>query len=373
MPECSSFTGSPRGCSRRRRDARRRSRRPVATTALTWRGAAPVNASGSGEGERGGGGVVGGEAGQQVVLGLPLLPHRERDGHGVLLDHLMRGLPADTRPHGGHEHGRRREERQVAVQLAGDHGGVGAELVEHGQERLVEAVEGEEGVGQRDPAHHGVGDVALVPLRPGQLADHARVAAQQHRQPVDPLGGTGVHLVRHGRAADLARPEALGDELMARHQPDRRGERRRARGELHERGDDVEVERAGVDLADAVEHAGEAEVLGDAAFEIGEAGGIAVEEVEHVLCGAHRALDPAQRVAGAQVLQPVVGDEQLVGGAREALAERGGLGGDVVAAPGHHQLGVLGGAARPGGRGRRPCGRACAPGRAGSAAARRSR
>ena len=74
-------------------------------------------------------------------------------------------------------------------------------------------------------------------------------------------------------------------------------------------------------------------------------GRVAAEEVEHVLCGAHRALDPAQRVAGAQVFQPVVGDEQLVGGAREALAERGGLGGDVVAAPGQHQLGVLGGAA----------------------------
>ena len=31
--------------------------------------------------------------------------------------------------------------------------------------------------------------------------------------------------------------------------------------------------------------------------------GVAAEEVEHVLRGAHRALDPAQRVAGAQVLQ----------------------------------------------------------------------
>ena len=58
-----------------------------------------------------------------------------------------------------------------------------------------------------------------------------------------------------------------------------------------------------------------------------------------------RALDPAQRVAAPQVLQPRVRDEQLVGGRREPLAQRGGLRGDVVAAPGHHQLGVLGRAA----------------------------
>ena len=58
-----------------------------------------------------------------------------------------------------------------------------------------------------------------------------------------------------------------------------------------------------------------------------------------------RALDAAQRVAAAQVVQPRERHQQLVGRRREPLAQRRGLRGDVVAAPGHHQLGVLGGAA----------------------------
>ena len=57
----------------------------------------------------------------------------------------------------------------------------------------------------------------------------------------------------------------------------------------------------------------------------------------------------------AQVLQPGVGDEQLVRGRREPLAQRGGLRGDVVAAPRQHQLGVLGRAAgEPGEQRHRP-------------------
>ena len=181
-----------------------------ATTAATCAGAAPVNRSGSAS--RPSSAPPGarpsrsspGQPGDQVVVGLALLPHRERDGDGVLLDHLVGGLPADAGPHRGHQHGRRGEERQVAVQLAGDHRRVGAELVEHGQRGLVQPVEREERVGQRDAAHDRVGHVALVPLRPGQLAGHAGVAAQQHQQPVDPLGRAGVHLVRHRRRPDLA-------------------------------------------------------------------------------------------------------------------------------------------------------------------------
>ena len=47
------------------------------------------------------------------------------------------------------------EERQVAVELALDHRREGAELVEHGQERLEQPVGGEEGVRQGDPAYDG--------------------------------------------------------------------------------------------------------------------------------------------------------------------------------------------------------------------------
>ena len=69
--------------------------------------------------------------------------------------------------------------------------------------------------------------------------------------------------------------------------------------------------------------------------------GVAAEQVQHVLRGADRALDAAQRVAAEQVLDPLEGDQQLVGGGREPLAEGGGLRGHVVRAAGHHQLAVL--------------------------------
>ncbi len=131
--------------------------------------------------------------------------------------------------------------------------------------------------------------------------------------------------MRHGRRADLAGPESLGGQLGPGHQPDRGGQRRRRGGQLHQRGQHVEVERARVDLADAGQPGGEAEVRGHPPLQLGELGRIAAEQVEHVLGGAHRALDAAQRVARAQLLQPGVRDEHLVGRGGEPLAQRGGL------------------------------------------------
>ncbi len=83
---------------------------------------------------------------------------------------------------------------------------------------------------------------------------------------------------------------------------------------------------------------------GDAAFELGEPRAVAAEQVEHVLGGADRALDPAQRVAAQQLLDALQGREQLLGPGREPLAQRRGLRGHVVAAPGHDQVPVLLGA-----------------------------
>ena len=80
--------------------------------------------------------------------------------------------------------------------------------------------------------------------------------------------------------------------------------------------------------------------------------GVAVEQVELVLGGADRALDAAQRVARDQVVETLQCDEHLVGDRREALAERGGLRGDVVAAAGHHEGSVLGGELAETGEGR---------------------
>ena len=157
--------------------------------------------------------------------------------------------------------------------------------------------------------------------------------------------------MRHRRGADLALLEALGDDLVAGHQPDRGREVGRAGGELHERGEHVEVEAARVDLPDAGQHPLEAEVGGDPLLEVRQLLGVAVEEVEHVLGGAHRALDAAQRVAGEQVLDALDGDQHLVGGGREPLAQRGRLRGDVVGAAGHHGGLVLGGETAEAGQG----------------------
>ena len=90
---------------------------------------------------------------------------------------------------------------------------------------------------------------------------------------------------------------------------------------------------------------------GDASLKFGDPVGVAVEEVEHVLLGADRALDAPQRVGGEQVDQPAVGHQEVLCGVGEALAQRRRLGGDVVAASCHHEVGVLGGEAPQSGEG----------------------
>ncbi len=130
----------------------------------------------------------------------------------------------------------------------------------------------------------------------------------------------------------------------ARHEAHRRGEARRGRAHLVEGRDDLEVEAAGVDLAHAAERGGKAEVLEDAAFQDGDLVGLAAEERQLVELRPDRALQPAHRIAGDQLLQPVEGDQQLLAEHRQALAEGRRLGGHVVGAAGDHQVAVLLGA-----------------------------
>ena len=82
-------------------------------------------------------------------------------------------------------------------------------------------------------------------------------------------------------------------------------------------------------------------MVGDGALECGERRGVAIEEVEHVLGGADRSLDPAQRIALDEVGESVVGDEQLISPGGEALAEGGRLRGHIVRATGDRGVGVL--------------------------------
>lgn len=195
-------------------------------------------------------------------------------------------------------------------------------------------------VRQCHSAHHRAEDVALVPLRTRQLGGHRRVSAQHHLQAVDPFAAAGVHLVRHRRRADLARRESLGDQLVAGHQPNGVRHRRRPRAQLHQRRNHVVVQRSRIHLPDAGQNRCETQELGDAPLEFGELGRVAVQQVEHVLRRAHRSLDAAQRIPVDQLAQPGQRDQRLLGRRGESLAERGGLGGDIVAASGHHQVAI---------------------------------
>ena len=90
--------------------------------------------------------LVGGQPVQQVRFGAAF-PHRQRRRHRVLPDHVVGGLAAHAGAHRRHQHLGGGQERQVAVQLALDHRRVGAELVEHRQERLDLPVDGKEASG----------------------------------------------------------------------------------------------------------------------------------------------------------------------------------------------------------------------------------
>ncbi len=85
---------------------------------------------------------------------------------------------------------------------------------------------------------------------------------------------------------------------------------------------------------------------GDPPLEVRELGGIAVEEVELVLRGPDRTLHPAQRIAREQLVEALVGREQLLGCGGEPLAQGGGLRCHVVRPAGDDCVVVLPGERR---------------------------
>ena len=93
-----------------------------------------------------------------------------------------------------------------------------------------------------------------------------------------------------------------------------------------------------------IKHAVEAEAVRDALLELGELLLVAAHEVQHVLRGAHRALDAAQRIPLEQLLDALDRNQDLVGGGGETLAQGGRLRRHVVGAAGHDQGLVLAGA-----------------------------
>ena len=126
-----------------------------------------------------------------------------------------------------------------------------------------------------------------------------RRTAQDHREPVDPLAGTGVHLVRHRREPTWPslKPSVTSSfPAISRIVVATYGRQPAAPAPDH-----LVVERPRVDLPDAGELRLNPRWRGDV-FSSSPAFRVAAEQVEHVLRGAHRALDAAQRVPLDQLL-----------------------------------------------------------------------
>ena len=243
-----------------------------------------------------------------VAVGAPSR-WRQGDGHGVLLDGLVGLLAPDPGPHRGHQHLGGGEERQVAVAArARSRPGRRRSSSSTVEQRLEQPVGGEEGVGQRHPAHHRAAHVALVPLVAGELGDHRQVAPQDDGQPADALARTGCSSCGAWPSEPTwpgAKPSVTSSwPAMSRMVVARLAGPAAA---CTSADDDVEVERAGVHLADVGEDVAEAEVGEHRLLQPVDGVGVAAEQVELVLLGADRALDAPQRVAGEQVVDPVVG------------------------------------------------------------------
>ena len=171
-----------------------------------------------------------------------------------------------------------------------------------------------------------------------------RWPAEDGEEPADALAAAAVHLVGHGRRADLAGTEALGGQLLARHQPD--GEWRGRPGRRPPAPARVTTSRSserGYTWPTLVSTASNPRCSAMRRSSRSRRSASPSSRSSMVLLGADRALDPPQRVAGEQVVDPVQRLEELLAGVGEALAEGGGLRRDVVGAAGHHQVGVLGG------------------------------
>ncbi len=275
----------------------------------------------------------------QQIVGLgSLLPHLQRDSHGVFLDGLMRTLASHAGTHGRHEHRRSGQEREVPPELTLDDCRVRTEARQHVQQRLEGTVGGKEGIGQQHAPHHRTGDIALVPLLSRHARSHGEVAVEDHAEPVDPFAAAGVHLVGHRRGADLSRPETLGDQLVAGHEPQRGGQRGRTGNQLHQGGDNLQIKRPWIDLPDVAQDPIEAQVRGHGTLECFNGTGVSVEEVELVLLGSHRTLESPQRVSLDKRLDHLESHQKLLAGVGEALTESRCLSGDVVAAPHDHGI-----------------------------------
>ena len=115
------------------------------------------------------------------------------------------------------------------------------------------------------------------------------MALEDLAEAVDALATAAVHLVGHRRRADLTGLETFGGQLVAGHEAQRCGEVCGSGTQLHERTDNVEIERPGVHLTDAVHDGVESQVCCHGCVECGDV--LFANKRQHVLLGADRTLD----------------------------------------------------------------------------------
>ena len=101
------------------------------------------------------------------------------------------------------------------------------------------------------------------------------------------------------------------------------------------------VQRARVDLADAGENVCEPQEFGDPLLQVGQPRGVPVEQVEHVLRGAHRALDAAQRVAVDQLPSRLSATSISSAADANRLPSVVAWAATLCDRPGHHEVAVL--------------------------------
>ncbi len=253
-------------------------------------------------------------------------------GAGGVLDDAVGVVAREARRHQGEEHRLAEDQAVRPVEVLQHALGVDGEALHH-RSHLDQQVVGEQGrVGQDDPLHRGVGDVALVP-QGDVLEAGAEVAAQDPGQAGQAFARDRVALVGHGRAALLPGPERfrrlahlgalevadLGGELL-----DRRAHRR-ARPQV------LGVAVAGHDLGGR--HRLQAEGLAHLALHDGVDVGVRADRAGQLADG-DAVPCPLEALAVAVGLQRPVG---------QLDAERGRLGVHAVGAAGHRDVPELDG------------------------------
>ena len=242
--------------------------------------------------------------------------------HGVALDQRVGVFSGQAFADQGQQHGLAVPHTQAETQVLAHVLRVDQQAVHQPGEQAEHVVEQRARVGEDDPFHRAVADVALMPQGHVLEGGHG-VAADHAGQAGEALPGDGVALVRHGAAALLAPGEGFFglQDFGALEVAELDGPVLEARGHqgqaVHEFGMDVALDDLGGDGSGL-----ESKALADMGLDRGRQVGV----------GADRAAELAQGDDRTQVLVPGQGPRELLVHQGQLQPEGGGLAMDAVAA-----------------------------------------